>query len=329
MNGKQQWISFYQHKYVSGTTLPDLRGLHMVSADATGLGEMLSNEHESGKDWFGVEWVKDTGICKTVPDPRVDFLLDDVCDWREVVKFPDLEAFDFEAAARNSGLDEVDRDEKLIYFSLVTGPFERLHALMGFEEALAALMTDPEEVDAYFTAFTDWRCVLLEKIKKYYDPDVIMYHDDVGTQADMFLDPGLWRELMKPHLKRATDKMHELGMFMEYHSCGKIERVVPDLAEIGVDSWQGQHINDIAAMKELTGGKLEYHPILDYQRMIAEHAAGRIDMDGVRAFTRDSIEKGMAGGHYAPLMQPFGDEVTGAMMQEFAQVYMQYVGDPE
>ena len=329
MNGKEQWIRFYKHEYQSGTTLPNLMAFHMVGAEATELGEMLSSKYESGRDWFGVEWVRDTGIGKTVPDPRADFLLDDICEWREVVQFPNLDEFDFEASARQSGLDEVDRNEKLIYFTLVTGPFERLHALMGFEEALAALLIDPEEVDAFFTAYMDWRCDLLERIKRYYDPDVIMYHDDVGTQRDMFMDPGLWREIMKPHLKRATDKLHELGIFMEYHSCGKIERIVPDLVEIGVDAWQGQEINDIMALKEQTGGMLEFHPILDYQKMIAEHAAGRVDLDGVRAFTRDSIARNMPGGHYAPLMVPFGDEVTMAMMQEFGKAYMGYVGDPE
>lgn len=36
----------------------------------------------------------------------------------------------------------------------------------------------------------------------------------------------------------------------------------------------------------------------------------------------------MAGGHYAPLMQPFGDEVTAVMTQEFIKVSMEYAGDP-
>ena len=82
----------------------------------------------------------------------------------------------------------------------------------------------------------DWHCMLLGKIKQYYNLDVIMYHDDAEMRNDMFMDPGLRREIMKPHLKRATDKIHELGISMEYRSCGKIERIVPDLVEIGADS---------------------------------------------------------------------------------------------
>ena len=329
MTPREQWIKYYQHEYKDGKTLPHLLGLHVVSADMSGLWDRLPNHLDYGKDWFGCEWVKDGSIGITIPDPRVQFLLEDVADWREVVQWPDLDAFDFETAAKNSGLDQVDRNEKLIYFNMTMGPFERLHALMGFEEALMALLTDPEECDAFFTAFMDWRCKLIDKVKEYFHPDVIMYHDDIGTQTDMFFDPEVWRKLMKPHLKRATDKLHELGIFMEYHSCGKLEQVVPDLVEIGVDAWQGQEINDILALKKLTDGKLEYHPILDYQKMVSAYACGKVTMDDIKAFVWESIEKNMVGGHYAPLMQPLGEEVSIAMAQEFVKVCLEYSGDPQ
>ncbi|MBF7097781.1 uroporphyrinogen decarboxylase family protein [Alkalibacter mobilis] len=328
MTPKEQWIKFYQHEYTSGKTLPDLTGFHMVSHDMTGLCDRVKNTLDYGKDWFGVEWVKDSSMGVVIPDPRVNFILEDVSDWQEVVKFPDLDSFDFEAAAKNSGLDQVDRSQKLIYFSLTMGPFERLHALMGFEQSLMALLSDPEECDAFFTAFMDWRCKLLDKIKKYYNPDVIMYHDDIGTQNDLFFSPETWRTLMKPHLKRATDKLHELDIFMEYHSCGKIERVVPDLVEIGVDAWQGQDINDIMSLKDITNGKLEFHTILDFQKILTSCDCGLIDISDARAFVRSSIESNMKGGHYMPWMQPFGDEISEIMTQEFVKVSMEYAGLP-
>ena len=329
MKPKEQWRQFYQHKYTSGKTFPSLNGLYMVSSDACGINEKPPTTKDGGIDWFGCVWAKDTSIKVNIPDPRVEFLLKDVADWREVVQWPDLEKYDFETAVKNSGIEDVDRDEKFIYYTMVMGPFERLHALMGFEEALMALLTDPEECSAFFTAFMDWRCNLIEKIKQYFNPDVIMYHDDIGTQKDMFFKPELWRELMKPHLKRATDKLHELGIFMEYHSCGKLGQVFPDLVEIGVDAWQGQEINDIPAFKERTKGKLEYHTQLDYQKMIAAYYAGTVTLDDVRAFTRESIEKNRIGGHYAPLMQPFGDVVSKTMTEEFASYYTKFAGDPD
>ena len=328
MTPREQWIKFYQHEYRDGTTMPSIAGFHMVTSDDAGMWDKPPVTMDYGKDWFGCEWVKDTSARQMIPDPRVEFLLEDIADWREVVRFPDLDAYDFVNAYNNSGVGKVDRTQKIIYYPVVAGPFERLHILMGFENAMIAMVTDPEECEAFFTAFMDWKCKLLEKVKEYFNPDVIMFHDDIGTQNNMFFSPELWRKMLKPHLKRATDKVHELGMFMEYHSCGKLEQVVPDLVEIGVDAWQGQEINDIAALKKLTGDKLGYHPIYDYQKMVAAYAAQKITLDDVRAFVWESTRKGMEGGHYVPLMQPFGDEVTVTMMQEFIKVCMKYGGEP-
>ena len=77
-----------------------------------------------------------------------------------------------------------------------------------------------------------------------------------------------------------------------------------------------------------TGGKLAYHPILDYATIVTKYNVGKATMDDVRAFVRESIEKNMVGGYYAPLMQPFGDEVTLVMTQEFVKVCLEYTGDP-
>lgn len=49
----------------------------------------------------------------------------------------------------------------------------------------------------------EWKCKLLEKIHEYYHPDVIMFHDDYGTQSNMFFSPEIWRDIFKPQLKKA------------------------------------------------------------------------------------------------------------------------------
>ena len=39
-------------------------------------------------------------------------------------------------------ISEIDRENKVFEIMFVNGPFERLHMLMGFENALCALLTD-------------------------------------------------------------------------------------------------------------------------------------------------------------------------------------------
>ena len=114
--------------------------------------------------------------------------------------------------------------------------FERMHALMGFENALMALVEDPESCFEFFSAIADYKIVYFKKIAKYYPADVIAAHDDYGSADRMFMSPETWRHLIKPNLKRMVDTCHELGLIYEHHSCGYIEPIIPDLVEIGVDA---------------------------------------------------------------------------------------------
>ena len=65
----------------------------------------------------------------------------------ELVKFPDLDAWDWSKVEEIDHISEIDRENKVFEIMFVNGPFERLHMLMGFENALCALLTDPEEVE--------------------------------------------------------------------------------------------------------------------------------------------------------------------------------------
>ena len=58
---------------------------------------------------------------------------------------PDAASFDWEAEAAKE-LANVDRNQTVVAFGFGNGVFERLAALMGFEEALLAIMEEPEEV---------------------------------------------------------------------------------------------------------------------------------------------------------------------------------------
>ncbi len=209
---------------------------------------------EKGKDGFGVTWsfVPEAAACMTDPDTKP--ILEDVADWKEVVQFPDLEAVDWEKQAEidmhtnfgafvagaglvpyENGGTSIDGD-KLRVCMVINGPFERLHALMGMENALMALIEDPESCYEFFGTMADYKIAYFKKIAQYYPVDVINAHDDFGTNDRMFMAPDTWRELMKPHLKRIVDAVHDMGLIYQHHSCGYVEPIIPDLVEIGVDA---------------------------------------------------------------------------------------------
>lgn len=273
----------------------------------------------TGTDWFGVDWKYEANVDAQAPDHTQPPIMEDICDWRELVKFPDIENWDWEKAAQTDHVDELDRENKVFEIMFVNGPFERLHMLMGFENALCALITDPEEVAAFFDAFMEWKIRLMEKVIQYYKPDVLMFHDDWGTQNSMFFSPDVWRKLLKPQIKKAVDRCHELGVLFDMHSCGKIEDIVPEFPELGIDSWQGMEINDIPALKEKTGMKLGYHVTPDYQKFYTESLSGEIDEQDLRRRVRETFEKTAKGYCYFPMFLPFGGKVTEIMIDEITK----------
>ena len=67
-----------------------------------------------------------------------------------------------------------------------SGPWERFHALCGFEESLVALYEEPEAVHELMQAITDFKIAMVAKIKEYYNPDIICVLDDFGHQKGPF-----------------------------------------------------------------------------------------------------------------------------------------------
>lgn len=300
MTAKENFRKFFQHE--RGEWFPSFFTDANLIVYSTGLDERPP-QNKGGKDFFGCSWVYDEAGRSAVPDTRVKPLLEDICDWREVVVFPDLDAIDWEASARTDKVDEYDPD-KFNYAMLLEGPFERLHTLMGFEEALCAMLTEPEEVRAFFDRLMEMKCQELEILRKYYNAEAICFHDDWGTQKNMFFSPDIWRDLIKPQIKKAVDKCHELGMFFDMHSCGKMDQIIPDFVDIGIDSFQGQGINDIEAAMEKTGRKLSYNVTPRYQELEAAAAAGTLTEEETRRKIREEIMACGRKGIYTPAFVP-------------------------
>lgn len=248
----------------------------------------------TGYDWFGVHWTSEDGL--PVPTAGVEHVLKDITQWREVVKFPDLDDWDWETDAKRdcAGQDP----DKLTFIIMGTGPFERLHSLMGFEGALCALITDPEECESFFSAVVDFKIKQMEYLKKYYKVDLVHFHDDWGSQKDLFFHPDIWRRLLKPHIKRAVDAAHEMGIYFIMHSCGKIDRIVDEIVGLGIDVLDpAQPINDLARWKRDFGHKVAFMGGIDAQNVVDNENCSEED---IRREVREKIDLLAPGGGYIP-----------------------------
>lgn len=250
----------------------------------------------AGVDGFGVRWIQPEGQ-PALPDPAQDHVLDDICDWREKVSWPDLDAVDWEGAVARDFANAVPG--QMVLLQLTSGPTERLHDLMGFEEAAMATVTDPEECKDYIEAFCDFRIRQFGFIKKYYDPDMIQFQDDWGTQQNLMMTPGFWREAVAPGIKRCIDACHDLGMLFDMHTCGKVDLIIDDIVEMGPDLIDSmQVVNDLDGWMERHGRKVVFMGGLDAQGVIDREDATKAE---IKAEVRNRIDRYASKGNYIPM----------------------------
>lgn len=212
-----------------------------------------------GKDMFGVEWVYVPVAGGSMVKPGSPMLLD-ANDWKEVIKIPDVNAWDWEGSARaNAAWFEANKDYvETITFLNGTG-FERLISFMDFEGAAMAVI-DEDQVDAVkdlLNAIYDRVYVpYIENVVKYY-PQIrkISLHDDWGSQRAPFFSIDVARDIFVPILQKFAAKCREHDLIFELHSCGKNEMVVPAYIEGGVQTWNGMSINDKRKLYEKYGDR--------------------------------------------------------------------------
>ena len=85
----------------------------------------------TGKDWFGVSWTYIPEMFSQTETPGQE-VLEELEDWQEKVKFPDLDAYDWQALAAEA-TKNWDRENKVSLCMLLNGPFERMMSLMALK----------------------------------------------------------------------------------------------------------------------------------------------------------------------------------------------------
>ncbi len=223
----------------------------------------------TAKDWFGQSWTYEPKIGGANPTPGVH-LVPDITRWREYMKFPDLSRLDWEGyAARDTA--GWDRDRKLSRVMVGFGLWERMFSVMEFQDALCALMEEPEACYDFFGAVADHKIRLYQYLIRYYKPDILIMHDDYGSNSGMFMSPEVWRKLLKPHLQRVIDSIVNEGVMYEHHCCGYFAPILGEIADMGCVATNTMHIsNKPAELKKEIGHKMCFVGGFDTQFMDKE-----------------------------------------------------------
>ena len=249
----------------------------------------------NGVDDFGVQWELDPEHPELMTHVKPGCeLFDDITEWKKHVTFPSCKDKNWEMAAMRTKAMWAKKDEIQGYVVGNMGAFEKICAMMGHVNAMMAMYDDEEAFAEFVEAYADYRIEQFEYIKKYLDVDFMMMHDDWGNQNNMFFSPEMWRKFFKEPERRMVKRCQELGMHYMHHSCGYIEPIIPDLVEIGVESWHGgAPVNDLKKIKAEYGDKLIFAGGVDPQ--VTD--TGRATEEEIRAEVRRVIDTlGKGGG---------------------------------
>ena len=113
------------------------------------------------------------------------------------------------------------------------------HCLMTFEDSLMNLYGEPEAMNEFFAAYTDWKLQVVEQLIDNLQPDVIHTHDDWGSKDNLLFSPDVFRELFKPHYARLYGYIKERGVLVQHHADCYCQGIEKDMVDIGCDMWQG------------------------------------------------------------------------------------------
>ena len=165
--------------------------------------------------------------------------------------------------------------------------FTRAGNVRGFENFMFDIADNPEFIDYMIKQFADFYIDDYTHAQKICDGriDIYLIMGDLASQLSPLLSPDTFIELVGPHLSRLCARIHELGAYAFYHSCGAASPFYDGLIKCGVDIIDPiqRATNDMNPenLKKNFGSRVCFHGGIDVQTTLPNGTT-----DDVRAEVR-------------------------------------------
>ena len=135
--------------------------------------------------------------------------------------------------------------------------WERTYNLVGMESLMGYFYTEPNFVREVLHRVMDFQ---LGIARHYVEVgiDLAGLGDDLGTQAGPLVSPSIIDEFFMPEYQRLFDFYKSRRVFINFHSCGDMERIIEFFLRLGVDILNPVQAtaNDLGRLREQTQGKM-------------------------------------------------------------------------
>lgn len=254
------------------------------------------------------------------PSP-VSYPLADMNRWASY-RFPDANAPGL--------LDRAQRvvrdfgDEYMVTSYQIFSLFERAWLLRGFENFLVDMMLERDFAETLLDKITDYSVTVA---KRYVAAGVTCGRvaDDYGGKTGMLFSPAMWRDMIKPRLKKIYAVYQEAGIPVLHHSCGDILPILPDLVEMGAKVLNPVQPDamDITTLKERFGDALVFYGGISTMGALAAGTSAEVREDVRR--TISILGKG--GGYIIAPSQGITSEVTAENIEALRLAAREFAAD--
>lgn len=300
-------------EYFGRDRLEDELGNHILElGNAVGFFEDIGGD--LFRDVFGVTWDrsvdKDIGVVRgcvlseptlkgySFPDPLDRRFFEDIP--AKIAAFPD----------------------RFRVFQIGFSLYERAWTLRGMENLMIDFYENPGFVKELLNAIGDYNIAQARKAIEY-DIDAVYFGDDWGAQRGLQMGPAIWREFIKPVLKRMYSAVRSTGRYVMIHSCGDVDELFDELIDMGVNCFNPfqPEVMDVGNLLRSYRGRMSFHGGLSTQKTLPYGSS-----DDVRRESERLISLGREGSYiFAPAHAVEGD-VPLENMLAFIEVARSQVG---
>jgi hypothetical protein len=181
--------------------------------------------------------------------------------------------------------------------SLLFPLFEHLFEGMTIGRMAYYMRKNPQYIHEVLSEFTK---VNLEIIKRLAEAgvDIFFYYDDLGLKGKSIISLENFRKFLLPYYKQIYQECKKNGMFVVQHSCGYIDKLLPDMVDAGLNGIQALEPAagvDLAHLKETLGDRLCFFGGIDSSAILSFGTPKDIEKEVKRCIKA----AGNGGGYFA------------------------------
>jgi len=125
-------------------------------------------------------------------------------------------------------------DHRAVVLNLRDG-FSDLRDLLGYEQALMAMLTEPEAFDELLARSVEYNLAVADVARRRFGVEIVATTDDVANATGLLMRPATYFARIAPAFRRVIQGYKALGYLVIKHCDGKIDAVVDYWIDSGID----------------------------------------------------------------------------------------------